>query len=67
MGLDHKNVFIRSCVVFMITLLISSSSEGIPNVFYLEPGSVAEFNPIPHRTLGFRDKQLQVNFYNILL
>lgn len=60
---NHKTIFIRSCIVFLVTLLISNSSEGTANVFYLEPGSIAEFNPIPHRTLGFRDNQLQIYCY----
>lgn len=65
MLLDHKNLFIRTGIVFIITLLVSDSSEGVPNVFFLEPGSVAEFNPIQHRTLGFREKQLQVKIFFI--
>lgn len=63
MLLDHKNLFIRTTIVFIITLLITDSSKAAPNIFYLEPGSVAEFNPIKHTTIGFRDKQLQVKFF----
>ncbi|XP_063704048.1 nuclear envelope integral membrane protein [Culicoides brevitarsis] len=63
MTLKHKNLVIRTGIVFIITLFISGSSQGSPNVFYLEPGSVAEYNPIQHRTLGFRDKQLQIYCY----
>lgn len=65
MHLDHKNLFIRTCIVFIITVFISDSSEGAPNVSYLEPGSVAEFNPIKQRTIGFKDTQLQVSFKQV--